>query len=1324
MTRNIFFTAENTIDQHFQDFRKKIGKDNSHDIALVSGLVDGSGDAHNQTLGGAPPPPLAMAGLLARLASNQSNKKNLVIVCRDQQEMLMQKQWLLFHRPHLTIFSFPPFDDNPDIIRERALTLFALQQNHVNFAVVTCYAALLAPIAPPSFFAQKILSIKTGEDYNMAALLKNLITMGYETTAEVRTFGDMVRHGGIIDIFPIMNLLSNQGQAMPIRIDFFGDKIEQINYFSPLDQRRLKNLEKIEQVNILPISEIPLDTASQKNFLKNMREEFSLSLPGEIFSNNLLTQNDLQYYYPLFFDSCCYFFDYLHDDFLFFFHGRAAAEISQQFAIKQKDYEERQAEFAIKKQEHKKNPNYFIYPPLPPEKFSLSVESWQQKIKDFFCIHEKINEAANFTSATSMPIVPLSAGRLTSAHAAAPLNNEAVGEHNAPNWQEFITTHVVQARRAVNNAALGAKNTADAPDETFQEKLLAMIKKSPHSILIAAHNIASLHRWQKLLADDTLPPVIVLEANRSTPENKKNIDEIIEDGVKKILLAVLPLQHGESWRGENNNIDIITDHDIFQVEFQWAPPLTGKNSKSTIEKLIKDITTLKKGDLITHLDYGIGQFLGLKPVTAGGQVHDCVSLSYRGGDKLYLPIENLDRLQRYGDLPDPAPPLDNILDKLGSADWQARVAKTRARIKELAAKLARNAALRQTIKAESLIPKDSDYLEFASLFPYPETRDQEQAINVVKNDLAQERPMDRLICGDVGFGKTEVALRASFCAVMAGKQVLVITPTTLLARQHYQHFVKRFKNFAVRIKQMSRFVTTSDIKKTKEELARGEVDIVIGTHGLLHRSIAPKNLGLVVVDEEHHFGVKQKERARELAKNVHLLSMSATPIPRSLQLSLHGIKDLSLIATPPPGRLPIKTMVAHLNPFDLKRVIANEMARGGQIFLVAPRVNQLATIHKTLHELIPDMNITMAHGQMPSEDIDQAMTDFADGKYHGLLSTNIIESGLDLPNVNTMIIFHGDQFGLAQLYQLRGRVGRGNRQGYCFITYPKDKVITKNAKKRLELLDDLSHLGAGFLLASHDLDMRGAGNLLGEEQSGHVREVGIELYQKMVMAEIAKLSAKDLEITRAPSPALPSTSEAVGGANDNAPSSLEAVKSGSRRSLASSVSDRANILPSSSVSDRANNLLRDWSPHIVLPLAVAIPEDYIPDDMVRLALYKELSESVDEKNLKNIEESLTDRFGVIPPETKNLLAVIALKQLCYAAGVTELKISPHSTSVMFHNNHVKNPEKLLTLLKEKKARMIKEPNGKITSEKIIFHFGNRNRDQMISTTKTLLVAFA
>ncbi|MCX8515980.1 MAG: helicase-related protein, partial [Alphaproteobacteria bacterium] len=376
-------------------------------------------------------------------------------------------------------------------------------------------------------------------------------------------------------------------------------------------------------------------------------------------------------------------------------------------------------------------------------------------------------------------------------------------------------------------------------------------------------------------------------------------------------------------------------------------------------------------------------------------------------------------------------------------------------------------------------------------------------------------PMDRLICGDVGFGKTEVALRASFCAVMAGKQVLVITPTTLLARQHYHNFVERFSgkwnmasgdmvadspptSGAIKIKQLSRLVSTAEGKHIRHDLATGQVDIVIGTHGLLHKNLAVKNLGLVIVDEEHHFGVKQKERVKQLAQAVHLLTMSATPIPRSLQLSLHGIKDLSLIATPPRGRLAIKTEVQAQEPAALVGIINNELARGGQLFFVAPRINQLAMIQQSLKQLLPQLQLAVATGQMPSEELDRVMTDFADKKYHGLLATNIIESGLDLPNVNTIIIFHGDQFGLAQLYQLRGRVGRGQQQGYCFITYPKGKPLTQGARKRLELLDGLSHLGAGFALASHDLDMRGAGNLLGEEQSGHIKEVGVELYQKMV----------------------------------------------------------------------------------------------------------------------------------------------------------------------------------------------------------------------------------
>ncbi|MGI9461136.1 MAG: DEAD/DEAH box helicase, partial [Alphaproteobacteria bacterium] len=737
---------------------------------------------------------LANAGLLANLAQAE---KNLLVVCRNQQDMVLKKQLLLFHHPDAIIFSYPPFDNNVDIIHQRINCLFALLQTSKTIIVITCYQALLPALPPPDVFLSQPIEITSGQTYQMTELLKKLLLLGYNQTSEVRRLGDMVRHGGIIDIFAI----TPSPHHFPIRIDFFGEQIDNIYYFSPLDQRRLKQFGNIEKIKILPISEIPLDDESKKNFLFHLREELLLSLPADGFEISQLSKYDLEYYQPLFFKQTCHFFDYVKKNFILFFHGISVDNIAQHYNLAESHYQDKCEEYKNQLRQTKKSPSHHgvMLPPLPPKKFLLSPDRWQKKIKQYFCLTEQKND---------MPSQPINSPEKIS-------TIELMAKPLSLDWQRLMVMH----------------DENDAP--SLQEKLLALIKKSPTSILVAAHNIASLHRWQKLLQGDDLPPVVVVETA------EKNFSQLLSDQQKKIMLAVLPLQHGEEWQ----NLTIITDHDIFQVEFQWSPPDDKKINKTKINKLIKDITTLKKNDLITHLDYGIGQFLGLKPITAGDRVHDCVALVYRGGDKLYLPIENLDRLQRYGDLPDPPPSLDNILDKLGSSDWQARVAKTRQRIKQLAQKLAKNAALRQTIKADPLCPADSDYLEFASLFPYPETRDQEQAILAVKNDLAKNKPMDRLICGDVGFGKTEVALRASFCAVMANKQVLVITPTTLLARQHYHHFIKRFKNFATRIKQMSRLVSPPTAKKIKQDINQGTVDIVIGTHGLLHPSIAPHNLG-------------------------------------------------------------------------------------------------------------------------------------------------------------------------------------------------------------------------------------------------------------------------------------------------------------------------------------------------------------------------------------------------------------------------------------------------------------------------------------------------
>lgn len=648
--------------------------------------------------------------------------------------------------------------------------------------------------------------------------------------------------------------------------------------------------------------------------------------------------------------------------------------------------------------------------------------------------------------------------------------------------------------------------------------------------------------------------------------------------------------------------------------------------------VIHEASSLSPGDYVVHLDHGVGQFLDLVNIDAGGAAHDCLCLLYDQGDKLFIPVENIDVLSRFGSQ-------DGVvsLDRLGGAAWQARKAKVKERIKEIADKLLRIAAERH-IRHADVFEKHPSYEEFSARFPYAETDDQNRAIDDTLTDLSTGKPMDRLICGDVGFGKTEIALRAAQVVASQGKQVAIIAPTTLLCRQHYQNFARRFEGFGMVVEQLSRFVSSSQKEKIKQNLTKGEVDIIIGTHALLAKDIQFADLGLVIVDEEQHFGVSQKEKLKQLKSNVHVLTLTATPIPRTLQMALTGVRDLSIIATPPVDRLSVRTFVTPFDGVIIREAIMREHFRGGHVFYVCPRIADLNTVYEQLQELVPEISIAAAHGQMPTHELEQIMTDFYDGKYDLLLSTNIIESGIDIPTANTIIIHRADMFGLSQLYQLRGRVGRSNQRGYAYLTLPLTQ-ITDTARKRLEVMQTLDNLGAGFQLASYDMDIRGAGNLLGDEQSGHIREVGVELYQQMLEDAIhaAKAENQNLEET--------DTTEA-------------------------------------------------WSPQVNYGTAVLIPEAYVGSLSLRMSLYRRISSLKTKEEIDSFAAELIDRFGPIPEEVSNLLDIIEMKELCRQANIQKFEAGEKGGVIYFRNNEFKNPEKLI--------QFIQKNFGKVRPDQSVF----------------------
>lgn len=688
-------------------------------------------------------------------------------------------------------------------------------------------------------------------------------------------------------------------------------------------------------------------------------------------------------------------------------------------------------------------------------------------------------------------------------------------------------------------------------------------------------------------------------------------------------MAVIPLERGF----EVQDFVLITEQDIFGE--RQSQRLKRKRRSNLF---IGEAADLNEGDYVVHQEHGIGQFQGLQTLQVDNLPHDCVSLIYEGGDKLFVPVENLEILSRYGGE-------DSIvsLDKLGSSAWQHRKARVKKRLEDIAEHLIALAAERALRVGEIYQPSEGLYNEFAARFPYNETEDQERAILEVLQDLESGKPMDRLICGDVGFGKTEVALRAAFVVASAGNQVAIITPTTLLCRQHYQNFQKRFEGFGLKVAQLSRLVSAKETSDIKEGLEKGQVDVVVGTHALLAQSTRFKNLGLVIVDEEQHFGVKQKEKLKDLQKDVHVLTLTATPIPRTLQMSLSGVRDMSIIATPPVDRLAVRTFVMPFDEIVIREALTREFNRGGQVFYVCPRIEELESIREKLTMLMPEAKIAVAHGQLAPTILEKIMNDFYDRHYSILLSTNIIESGLDIPAVNTIIIHRSDLFGLAQLYQLRGRVGRSKTRGYAYLTIPD--VITPTAQKRLEVMQTLDTLGAGFQLASHDMDIRGAGNLLGQQQSGHIREVGVELYQQMLQ------------------------------------DAVETVRHQS--------------------TDAAPHPTATWMPQIHLGLPILIPEEYVSDLSTRLNLYRRLSHLENEEEIEAFTLELLDRFGTLPQEVKNLLNVLRLKQLCRQVGVEKIETGEKGAIFTFFNNTFSHPAALIQFIQTKAGTVKLRPDHKL-----------------------------
>ncbi len=1087
----------------------------------------------------------------ALIARELARGAPVVHVARDDRRMAATRAALDFFAPGVPVLEFPAWDTTPydrvspaaGIQAARMAVLTALAQKRLGgpFVLLTTLSAALQRVPAPEALAGAGFHARIGDRLDEAALRAFLVRMGFVQTPTVAEPGDYAIRGGIIDIFP-------PGAENPIRLDLFGDVLDGVRIFDAETQR---SRDKLDVVELMPMSEISLDEASITRFRQNYRAEYGSGAADPLYEAVSAGQKlaGMEHWLPWFHERLVGLFDYLPEASILLDDRLDQVRETRWDTIREQHNARREA------LTHRGADT--VYRPVAPEAMFATDADWSGWL-------------------AGRRVLRLSVLRQPPGPGVLDMGGRP-GRNFAPERQAENVNLFSAVRQYIRENAGKSR------------------------VVLASFSEGARERLSGLLADEGLTGATPIAHLRDLPDKPGAVG-----------LAIWPLEEG--FVAESNAVGgallVISEQDILGDRL-----IRGARKKRRAENFLKDTQTLSPGDLVVHVEHGIGRYIGLETITAAGAPHDCVALEYAGGDRLYLPVENIELLTRYGHE-------EGLLDRLGGGAWQARKARLKERIRQIADRLMRVAAERLLRQAPVLEPEHRDWEAFAARFPYAETDDQAAAITDILSDLAAGRPMDRLIVGDVGFGKTEVAMRAAFVVASQGMQVAVVAPTTLLARQHAKSFAERFRGTPLVVRSLSRFVPAKEASATRAGLADGSVDIVVGTHAVLAKSVKFRNLGLLIVDEEQHFGVAHKERLKEIRSDIHVLTLTATPIPRTLQLSLTGVRDLSLIGTPPVDRLAIRTYVSEFDGVTIREALLREKYRGGQSFFVVPRLADLPEVEDWLREHVPEVRFLVAHGQLAAGELDQRMNAFYDGAYDVLLATSIVESGLDIPTANTMVVWRADMFGLAQLYQIRGRVGRAKARAYCYLTTKPRAPLTPQAVRRLKFLGAIDGLGAGFNLASQDLDLRGAGNLLGEEQSGHIKEVGFELYQAMLEETIAKLKSGEIE----------------GTPED------------------------------------------DWAPQLNLGVPVTIPANYVPDLDVRLGLYRRLADLTGKTEMEGFAAELIDRFGPLPREVNMLISVMRIKAMAKRAGIAKLDAGPKGATIQFHGDKFANPAGLAEYL--------------------------------------------
>jgi len=1100
--------------------------------------------------------------------------------------------------PDWETLPYDTFSPHQDIISQRLATLYQLSRMQKGIVIVPV-TTLAQRLAPKQYIEANSLVIKKGDRKDLHQLRQELEASGYRCVDQVMEHGEFSARGAILDLFPM-------GSNTPYRLDFFDDEIDEIRLFDPENQR---SNTKVDNIDLLPAHEFPTDKEAINLFRSQYRELFKSSIDKESIyhqvSNGILPPG-IEYYLPLFFEntntddeSTNTLCDYLAPNTLIAISGDLDKSLKQYWQDIEYRYENRRYDPTR--------------PLLPPEQLFLSKESLYTAIKPF----------------ARITIEPCEEARQTS------------------------DDDTIATEQKLKSSAIYFDVTA-LPDLTVDHKLkhpfelinsFIKDKETPNKILFIAESQGRRESVLELLERDNIKPRVF-----------NSIADFIEAD-DQLGISVNALNQGFCFQAKGsakkNAIALVTEAELLGDHVRQSRR-RNKSDDIDTDAIFKNLAELSIGQAVVHIDHGVGRYLGLQTLETSGITTEFLMLSYANDAKLYVPVASLHLISRYsGTDSDHAP-----LHKLGTDTWSKAKQKAAEKVRDVAAELLDIYAKRASHNGYIFKRDKEDYLSFSDSFGFEETFDQQQAINAVVSDMLSAKAMDRLVCGDVGFGKTEVAMRAAFIAVNDGKQVAILVPTTLLAQQHYENFRDRFANWPVSIEVLSRFKTAKEQKEIIKQVESGQIDILIGTHKLLQNSIKYKDLGLLVVDEEHRFGVKQKEKIKQLRSNVDILTLTATPIPRTLNMAMGGMRDLSIIATPPAKRLAVKTFVRQNDDALIREAILRETLRGGQVYYLHNHVDTIEKTAADIQALVPEARVVTAHGQMRERELERIMSDFYHQRFNVIVCTTIIETGIDVPSANTIIMDRADHLGLAQLHQLRGRVGRSHHQAYAYLLTPHEKRMTKDAKKRLEAIASLEDLGAGFTLATHDLEIRGAGELLGEDQSGSMSQVGFSLYMEMLDHAVA------------------------------------ALKEGKQLSLSQVTAKQTEI---------------------ELRLAALIPEDYIFDVSLRLSLYKRIASCKNKAQLDDVQVELIDRFGLLPQATKNLVNIAKIRLKAQTIGISRIDVSDKGGFIEF-NDDTSVDHMLLISLVQKQPTMYKM----VPPNKLKFNRKSEGEQERFNLITTLL----